>query len=40
VCDNKIGDKMFVVFPNGVIAHHNCITNKNLSECPKTKENF
>ena len=40
MCDNKIGDKMFVVFPNGVIAHHNCITNKNLSECPKTKENF
>lgn len=37
VCDNKIGEKMFAVYPNGIVAHHTCISNKNLSECPQTK---
>ena len=35
-CNKKIGEKTFVVYPNGVIAHHTCVNN-NLNECPMTK---
>ena len=26
-CGKKVGEKTFVVFPNGVIAHHTCVNN-------------
>ena len=40
VCHRRIGDKVFVVYPNGVVAHHTCISNKAQSICPVTGQNF
>ena len=40
VCSRRIGDKVFVVYPNGVTAHHTCVSNKGLSICPLTGQNF
>jgi hypothetical protein len=40
VCHRRIGDKVFVVYPNGVVAHHTCISNKAQSICPVTSQNF
>ena len=38
VCKKKIGDKVFVVYPNGVVARQSCISNEHLQMhvCPKT----
>jgi len=38
VCTRSIGDKVFVVYPNAVVAHHTCI--KNNAICPKTEKDF
>lgn len=40
VCHRRIGDKVFVIYPNGVVAHHTCISNKAQSICPVTGQNF
>ena len=37
VCNKKIDDKVFAVFPNGVVARYTCIGNENKHICPKTK---
>ena len=38
VCTRSIGDKVFVVYPNAVVAHHTCI--KNNTMCPTTDRDF
>lgn len=37
VSSRKIGDKVFVVYPNGVVAILNLVRKDNLHICPKTK---
>jgi len=39
LCNKTIGRTVFVVYPNGVIAHHSCSLDK-LTVCPVTKQNF
>ena len=39
MCNKAIGRAVFVVYPNGVIAHHICSQDK-LTVCPVTKQNF
>ena len=38
VCRNKIGNRPFVVYPNGKVVHHSCMGASNI--CPVTKTNF
>ncbi|CAD8157651.1 unnamed protein product [Paramecium pentaurelia] len=38
VCSRSIGEKVFVVYPNAVIAHHTCI--KSNTVCPQTDKDF
>jgi hypothetical protein len=38
VCQKKIGDRVFVVFPNGKVVHHPCMSDVNI--CPVTNTNF
>lgn len=40
VCGKKIGEKVFVVYPNGVTTHHTCRADNDLHICPVTKQNF
>jgi len=40
VCGKKIGEKVFVVYPNGVTTHHTCRADNDLTICPITKQNF
>ncbi|CAD8065668.1 unnamed protein product [Paramecium sonneborni] len=38
VCSRSIGEKVFVVYPNAVIAHHTCIRSNTV--CPLTDKDF
>jgi hypothetical protein len=40
ICKKSISDKIFVVYPNGVVAHHVCISNKGPTICPQTGRDF
>jgi len=35
-CQKKIGDTVFAVYPNGVVARHTCVGVKNQNICPLT----
>eukprot|EP01017_Pseudomicrothorax_dubius_P037973 TRINITY_DN5632_c0_g1_i3.p1 TRINITY_DN5632_c0_g1~~TRINITY_DN5632_c0_g1_i3.p1 ORF type:complete len:105 (-),score=25.40 TRINITY_DN5632_c0_g1_i3:46-360(-) len=41
-CLKKIGEKAFVVYPNGITIHQHCSISQNFSPfiCPITKQNF
>ena len=39
LCNKTIGRTVFVVYPNGIVAHHTCSQDK-LTICPVTKQNF
>jgi len=39
VCGKKIGENVFVAFPNGVITCHDC-SKKKFNVCPVTGQNF
>ena len=36
-CARSIADKAFCVYPNGVVVHQTCISNKGISICPVTQ---
>jgi len=38
VCGKRIGDKVFAVFPNGVLCHFKCMQSKHI--CPVSKVDF
>lgn len=40
VCKRKIGDKVFDVYPNGVIIIHTCMNKNSPFICPNTGQNF
>ncbi len=42
LCKRPVGEGIaFVVYPNGVVAHHKCIpNNKKLNVCVQTHEDF
>lgn len=40
VCNRKIGDKVFDVYPNGVIIIHTCMNKNSPYICPNTGQNF
>lgn len=39
-CSRPIQDKMFVVFPNGVVCHQTCVKKETISICPVTHQDF
>ena len=40
VCNRKIGDKVFDVYPNGVTIIHTCMNKNSPFICPNTSQNF
>ncbi|CAD8051809.1 unnamed protein product [Paramecium primaurelia] len=38
VCSKTIGEKVFVIYPNSVLAHHTCIKSNTI--CPQTGRDF
>ena len=40
-CKKKISEKHnFIIYPNGIKIHSNCLNSRSLSVCPDTNQNF
>ena len=40
IADNEYAVKVFDVYPNGYVVHHNCINKEEPNVCPFTYQDF